>query len=373
MSKTRDEVREEALGALRIHKRAGAGISMGVGKTRLGLEHFQLVINKYNKVHDQDANALIVAPTKVIIQGWKDEAIKWNMEHLLENISFSTYRSLTKQVIEDFDVVYLDECHSLKLSHDVWLRKFDGYIIGLTGTPPDPKYKSEKLRMVEKYCPIKYKYLIDEAISDSILNDYKITVHMLPLDREKTHLVKTKNKSWYTSEYEHYNYWTQRVGQSFGPSRMKMSVMRMKAMQVYKTKDEYGKKLLDQAGEKCILFANEQKQADALCVNSYHSNNKDSEVNMEKFEQGKITKLSCVLQLSEGANVSGLKKIIILHAYGNNKKSAQRIGRGLRLNPNDTCEIDILCFKDSVDEKWVTGALEGFDQSKISWYDTTII
>ena len=152
-----------------------------------------------------------------------------------------------------------------------------------------------------------------------------------------------------------------------------MSVMRMKAMQVYKTKDAYGKKLLDQAKDKCILFANEQKQADALCKHSYHSSNKDSEANMEKFEQGKITKLSCVLQLSEGANVSGLKKIILLHAYGNNKKSAQRIGRGLRLNPDELCEVDILCFKDSVDVKWVTGALEGFDQSKVTWYDTTII
>lgn len=368
MSKTRDEVRTEALGALRIHKRAGAGISMGVGKTRLGLEHFQLVMNKINT-----ANALVVAPTKVIIQGWKDEAIKWGMEHLLENMSFSTYRSLTKQVIEDFDVVYLDECHSLKFSHDVWLNAFDGYIIGLTGTPPDSRYKSEKFKMVDKYCPIVYTYLVDEAISDNILNDYNITVHLLPLGRDKTHLVKAGDKSWYSSEYENYNYWTQRVGQSFGSNRMKMSVMRMKAMQVYKTKDDYGKKLLDQAKEKCILFANEQKQADALCMHSYHSNNKDSETNMEKFEQGKITKLSCVLQLSEGANVSGLKKIILLHAYGNNKKSAQRIGRGLRLNPDDKCEIDILCFKDSVDVKWVTGALEGFDQSKITWYDTTII
>ena len=367
MSKTRDEVRIEALGALRIYKRAGAGISMGVGKTRLGLEHLQLVINKIPM-----ATALVVAPTKVIIQSWKDEAEKWGMEHLLDRITFSTYRSISKQDL-GIDVIYLDECHSLKLSHDAWLRQFDGWIIGLTGTPPDPKYKSEKLHMVNTYCPIKYEYLIDEAIADNILNDYNITVHILPLSKDKTHLVKAGDKSWYTSEYENYNYWTQRVGQSFGASRMKMSVMRMKAMQVYKTKDVYGKKLLDQAKEKCILFANEQKQADALCKHSYHSNNKDSETNMEKFEQGKITKLSCVLQLSEGANVVGLKKIILLHAYGNNKKSAQRIGRGLRLNPDDMCEIDILCFKDSVDEKWVTGALENFDQNKITWYDTTII
>ena len=152
-----------------------------------------------------------------------------------------------------------------------------------------------------------------------------------------------------------------------------MSVMRMKAMHVYKTKDVYGKRLLDVSKEKCILFANEQKQADALCVHSYHSNNKNSELNMEMFENGKIDKLSCVLQLSEGANILGLKECIILHAYGNNRKAAQRIGRMLRLNPDDEAHIHILCFKNTQDEKWVNDALEAFDSSKITWYDTTII
>jgi hypothetical protein len=29
--------------------------------------------------------------------------------------------------------------------------------------------------------------------------------------------------------------------------------------------------------------------------------------------------------------------------------------------------IHILCYMDTVDEKWVKDALEGFDQSKIMW------
>jgi len=377
MSKTRDEIRAEALVELRKQKRCGAGISMGAGKTRLGLEHFQLVVNKLQKTEGRMAKALVVAPIKKIIQGWKDEAEKWGVEHLLEGITFSTYRSIHKQD-QDFDVVYLDECHSLKESHRPWLQTHDGYIIGLTGTIP--KYKqSEKARMIAFYCPIVYEYTTDEAIADDLLNDYKITVHLLSLNDEKNHKVSIKNKagkvtkSWYTSEQENYDYWTNRLAMANGKSFMHISIMRMKAMMVFKTKDYYAKKLLDQAKDKCILFANEQKQADALCKHSYHSNNKDSEANMEKFEDGRIKKMSCVLQLSEGANIIGLKESIIMHAYGNNRKSAQRIGRMLRLNPDDLAHIHVLCFKNTKDVDWVTAALEYFDQSKITWFDTTII
>ena len=44
-------------------------------------------------------------------------------------------------------------------------------IIGLTGTPP--KFSnSEKGIMVNRYCPIVYKYITDSAVEDKILNDY---------------------------------------------------------------------------------------------------------------------------------------------------------------------------------------------------------
>jgi superfamily II DNA or RNA helicase len=378
MKKTKDLVRLEALGVLRKHKRAGAGISMGVGKTRLGLEHFQLVVNKLKEIKLIPAKGLIVAPTKKIIQGWKDEAKKWDMEELLDNLIFSTYRSLSKNTL-DYDVVYLDECHSLKMSHNEWLSLHEGYVVGLTGTPP--KYKgSEKQKMINRYCPIVYEYLIGDAVDDKILNDYKITVHMLSLGSSKNYKVEIKDrrtkqvtKQWWTSEQENYDYWTGRLNAAYdSKSRQMMSIMRMKAMQAYVTKDDYGKKLLDQSKEKCILFANTQDQADKLCKHSYHANNKDSDDNMVLFEEGQIKKLSCVLQLSEGANISGLKESIILHAYGNNRKASQRIGRTLRLNPNDTSHIHVLCFKNTKDFEWVKSALADYDQNKIEWYDPDI-
>ena len=100
--------------------------------------------------------------------------------------------------------------------------------------------------------------------------------------------------------------------------------------------------------------------------------NPKSEENLEMFKAGTIDKLSTVMQLNEGVNIANLKQGIIMHAYGNERKASQRIGRLLRLNPNDKAVVHILCYMGTVDEKWCKEALEGFDQSKILWKNYNI-
>ena len=139
----------------------------------------------------------------------------------------------------------------------------------------------------------------------------------------------------------------------------------MKAMMTYPSKEQYAKKLFESITEKCILFANTQEQADNLCRHSYHSSNPDSEDNLLKFKVGIISKLSAVLQLNEGVNIPELRQGIILHAYGNERKSSQRIGRLLRLNPDEVATVHVLCYQGTVDESWVRSALSVFDQDKI--------
>jgi superfamily II DNA or RNA helicase len=102
-----------------------------------------------------------------------------------------------------------------------------------------------------------------------------------------------------------------------------------------------------------------------ICKYSYHSKNKKSDENLELFSDGRINSLSCVLQLSEGISISNLKQGIIMHAYGNEKKTAQRIGRLLRLSPSEEAICHVLCYKGTQDEKWVNSALQSFDSNKV--------
>ena len=361
--KTREVVQAEALTIAEKHKRCGLAISMGVGKTRIAIQHLQKHFNHLIEV-------LVVVPKHSVTQSWMDELEKLNLQDLVKHITFTTYLSLKKKNPNDYDIVYLDECHSLKINHELFLSRFTGKILGLTGTPPRDSF-SEKGKMVNKYCPIKYKFSVDEATGSNILNDYKIVIHELELSKLPS--LKKKNKAggqWHTSELKDYNYCTNRLREALNPKQMQFAaIMRMRALMDYNTKENYVRSILKQIDAKCIVFANTQKQADKLCKYSYHSGNDQSNENLELFSDGRINQLSCVLQLSEGVSIPNLKAGIIMHAYGNEKKTAQRIGRLLRLNPSEVAVCHILCYKNTKDSDWIASALKSFDQTKIKYYN----
>jgi len=357
---TKDDIQLEALAATDGKQRCSVVLGTGVGKTLVGLNHMDRNTTPLMK-------CLVVAPKRSIFTSWKDDAEKFDKQYLIGRMVFTTYLSLNKHNPADYDVLYLDESHSLLDSHRSFLENYKGKILGLTGTPPKHK-NSEKGRLCQEFCPTIFTFKADDAIENGILNDYKIIVHEIDLGTATNYQVTMKNKSFLTSEQQNYTYWSRRIEAGSGNMHM-LRVMRMKAMMEYPSKERYAKILFSSINSKCILFANTQDQADRLCDHSYHSNNSRSEDNLEKFKTGKILKLSTVLQLNEGVNISNLKQGIIMHAYGNERKAAQRIGRLLRLNPDDKAVVHILCYIGTIDEKWVKEALEGFDQTKIMWKD----
>jgi superfamily II DNA or RNA helicase len=360
---TKDKIQTEALAAIGDQQKAGIAVSMGVGKTLLGLKHMA-------KFYHDNARYLVVAPRKKIFNSWKEDAVKFGHGLIMEHVEFVTYRSLTKQDY-DFDVIYLDECHSLKESHKEWLYGFEasgGKILGLTGTYPIYK-NTEKGRMCNYYCPKVYEYTTDEAVDADILNDYKIFIHQLYLDGAPTIPVQVKGKpSFMTSEVKSYNYWNGRVDGANNPKMQQITrIQRMKALMGFPSKERYVAKMLSRVTKKTLVFANTQDQADRLCKHTVHSKNKVSDQNLQLFKDGDIQILGAVEQLSEGQNIPELESGIIMHAYANNKKAAQKIGRFLRLNPDQEAQVHILCYVNSIDKDWVTSALQAFDQSKIKW------
>ena len=181
----RDIVQSDALASALKHKRCGLGISMGVGKTRIAIQHLQKNFNPF-------IEALVVIPKHSVGQSWIDELAKMGLEKLVKHITFTTYLSLNKKDPNDYDIVYLDECHSLLPNHEIFLAMFTGKILGVTGTPPRDK-GSAKGQLVQKYCPIKYQFDVDSATDSNILNDYVIIIHELELSKLPT--LKNKNKN----------------------------------------------------------------------------------------------------------------------------------------------------------------------------------
>jgi len=354
----KDEIQKEALAVIKKHNRGTIVMSMGLGKTLLGLLDMAQNYNEYSSF-------LVVAPKISIYQSWIDDAHNFNLEYLLEHITFTTYRSLSKKSL-GYQKIYLDECHNLLPTHKAWLNSYSGSILGLTGTPPTSRDKV-KHGLLSSFCPVVYTKSVSFAVDNKILNDYKIYIHHLDLDNTKN----TKFGKGFASEQIIYKFWSNKLAEAINnprPSKLtiqNLSIMRMRALQTFASKTNYAKRFLNKSSDKTIVFANTKKQADAICKTSYYSGKTTAEKNLDDFKLGKIMQLSCVLQLSEGITIPELKRGIILHAYGNNRKSSQRIGRLLRLNPHETSEIHILCYRDTVDEKWTNDALSDFDQTKI--------
>jgi superfamily II DNA or RNA helicase len=117
------------------------------------------------------------------------------------------------------------------------------------------------------------------------------------------------------------------------------------------------------------VFTDYTEQADLICDHVYHSKEPKSKEYLDLFKSGKITKLSSVLQIAEGANIPNLKVGIIMHAYANEKKLKQKIGRFLRLNPNEKSIVHLLCYDDTIDVTWCKQALRDFEQCKIFKYN----
>ena len=347
----RNALHQEALSHILPHNRCGVNMCMGTGKTRLGLK--VIAARKYKKI-------LVVIPKKSVMSSWIEELkIYPEMSKL---ITFSTYRSLVKQD-NSYDFIILDEFHSLTSKHIPFLQSYKGDILGLSGTPPNNMFDI-KYTMMTTYCPIVFTYTIDQAVAN-MLNNYEIIVHKLSLSKVKNLKKKGKSTTWVSSEEHDYNYLTSKVNYNTGRKKSYFAILRMSAMKTYPSKERLAKKLMQSITEKCILFCNTQEQADRLCKHSYHSKNPDSKENLELFADGRLQKISAVEQLNEGVTIPNLKEGIIMHAYGNNKKSAQKIGRFLRLTKDQVAKVHILCYRDTIDEEWVKKALVNFDESKI--------
>jgi superfamily II DNA or RNA helicase len=365
------------LAVIKKPRLAGAAVAMGVGKTLIGLRDMDRLL-----AGDQLSGAvtkpfLVAAPTQAILDSWPQEAQKFGLAHLLDHIEFTTYRSLGKALTAGtYHKLYLDECHALKESHEPGLKAHAARkksILGLTGTPP-VQANSEKGRLVATYCPILVDYTTDEAVLAGLLNDYRLVVHRLPLSAVRDYQITFKSGSQFTtSERENYQYWNARLANAAQDKLPveTLRILRMQALMNYPSKGRYMTHLASQFSEKVLLFTCNQQQAEQQAAHTYHSKNKHSQANLEKFNAGDIQRLACVAQLSEGINIPNLRVGIIWHAFGNERKAAQRIGRLLRLNPNETATVHLLMYQDTIDEQWVTQALAAFDPTKISYADAT--
>jgi len=342
----RDIIQAEAVEKGLLGNNCTLVLPVRTGKCKVGLE----IAKSFTKV-------LIAYPNNSILESWKNDAIKFNYD--TSKIIFTTFLSLDKHKLDDFDLVIIDEVQDFSIGCWEYLTGFTiKKLICLTATPPN---KGEKKVFLDKYAPIVYERSLDET-TGILQKDYTITVHFLEPSNEKNIPLKS-GKFW--SEKAKIGFWEGK----YSISRNFQDMLRLiQSIQNSKTKLDYVKELSSKL-DRCIIFLETTSQCDNLPYYSYHSKDKTSEDNLKAFQEGTVSHLTCVKQLSAGISFKNLNKCIILHTYSSNNKAHQRLGRVLNMidNSEKVAEIHVICLNNTRDLKWTKEGLSEFDQNKIEW------
>lgn len=341
---TREEIHKQALENVKDF--CTLVLPMRNGKSKIGLE----IAQKYNKV-------LVCYPSMSIYDSWLDTSEKFNLS--IENITFVTTISFNKINLKEYDIVFIDELHSFSENNiNYFIANLPKKAIGLTATPSNFGIKKE---FIEDYLPISFKVDMEETTGVSN-KDYEIIVHLLNPSKENNIPLKS-GKYW--SEEAKIRFWDNK----YNSTKSFMDMLRLiQTVRDSATKLTYIKQLSSKM-DRGLIFLETIEQCNLLGFPSYNSKDKNSEQNLQDFQDGKINILTSIGQLKAGITFKNVNKAIILHCYSSNNKAMQKLGRTLNLieGEEQKAHIDILCLNNTRDVQWCKKGLQDLKQEKIIW------
>jgi superfamily II DNA or RNA helicase len=309
---------------------------------------------------------LIAYPDNKIKESWQTDFNDLGFDDSI--VTYTTHLSLKKYAELSFDVVIIDEIHLLSEAQiEVCKDLFDvnGQILGLTGT-----LSSWTERKLEEELDLHViaHYPIEKAIEEGVIVDYEIHVIRVPLDNTVYNDYKGKLKT----EKKHYDgiSWVINKLQNSGTDTMFLRLARMRLIQSSLAKSIATKALLAaHKNERVLVFCGTTAVADNLGIPSYHNKSKEKEI-FEDFAEGKGNHLAVVKIGNTGVTYKPLDKVIINYFDSNAENLAQKINRCMAMEyntPDKKAHIYIVSTNELVELKWLSKALEFFDENKIKY------
>lgn len=325
----------------------------GFGKSKIAIDLMQ----KYAE-GKAISRILIVAPRLVLFSNWKAEIEKWGASNLLNYIEFTTYVSFPKRV-GNWDIVVFDEAHHLSERCREYLSDFQiEHSILLSATIGRDLKKELKVLFTNLYI---YKVSARQAIDEEVLPDPK--VYLIPLFLDNTlvthEIVKNKSKSNtitipYSDRWKWKDVKNQKIvirctqQQKYDEMSSMISWYKKKMFQeIFKNlylqksgerlkwlseqKTQYVKWLLSKLGNyRTLTFCNGIAQTEELGKYCINSKNKESERNLELFNDGTINHITACNMLDEGMNLKNCKIGVYSVLNSSDRMITQKLGRLLR-------------------------------------------
>lgn len=306
---------------------------------------------------------LIAYPDKNIQASWENDFEKFGTPSC--EIDWSTHRSLDKKVKEKYDIIVIDEIHLLSDNQISYVRRLNGRILGLTGTMSS---FTEKWLKTQLKLEVVSRYSIEQAINESVITDYQITIVECQLD---TKIKKPTSKGPRSEKtmFDALSYVTNSLTQE-GKDSMFLRLKRAALIQRSIGKRDATIKIIEKfKDERILVFCGLTEIADSLNIPSYHNKVKEKSI-FSEFAEGKGSKMAVVKLGNTGTTYKPLSKVVINYTDSNSENITQKILRCMAIeydNLDKKADVWIVCSDEKVERDWLNKSLEFFDKKKIKY------
>jgi superfamily II DNA or RNA helicase len=269
----------------------------------------------------------------------------------------------TKTEKDHYDLVILDECHRVtEANYEFFTKNKVDKILALTATPPKDDIKRDILHNLLKL-KISFNYPLDQGVKDGVVAPFKIKIVEVNLSDKKDLVVKTKAKTYTTSEKARYDALTRVINQMMFSGKdvpVYMYLNRMRFLYDLPSKTKLAQKIIKDKfrdDERFLIFSGSIAQAETLCKHSHHSKKKNND-DLIALKAGRINRMSCVKSLNEGENIPNMDSALIVQVTSKDLDLIQRVGRVVRVREGHEAVIWILSVVNTKDADWVAKAIE---------------
>lgn len=273
-----------------------------------------------------------------------------------------TVKGLTKYGKNNYDKTLwvFDEVHrlgALSLRRELQNKiKHFKYRLGLSATPLR-EFDHDGNRFIEEEIgEVIYEFGLQTAIQRGILCEFDY----LPLEYELTDLERKRKRDIIASfEAKKAN------GECFSEEVMYRELSRVNKLSISKL-PLFERLIIDRPEllDKCIIFVETMEYGISVqniltkYIYKYHTYYaEDQKKELQKFAKGEIKCLLTCKKISEGIDIKAVKNIFLFSSDRGKLVTTQRIGRSLRVNPNEPDKranvVDFICvnLKDELQEE----------------------